>query len=177
VRHANSGRADAVPWLEIAAQLGADVPMCLAQRPAVARGRGETLALVVTLPALHAVLVNPGVPLATADVFAAFGRSYSPVAAPTRVPSQFPDLEALLEYMRAHGNALEPAATALLPAIAEVKSRLLRAADCCFAAMSGSGPTCFGVFPTRDTARQAAGAITADKPAWWVEPTILSGAP
>ncbi len=46
---------------EIGLELGADVPMCLAARPLMAEGIGETIAPLDGFPALPLVLANPGV--------------------------------------------------------------------------------------------------------------------
>ncbi len=54
---------------------GADVPVCLDPQPRIMRGIGEILSERLRLPALHAVLVNPGVPVPTGAVFAALARS------------------------------------------------------------------------------------------------------
>jgi len=177
VRRANGELAGDVPWLEIAARLGADVPVCLADHPAVIRGKGEQMTPMPVLPAMHAVLVNPRLPLATGSVFAALrcGPASPPVQAPA--PPELPDVPRLLCYMRARGNDLEDAAAKLLPAIAEIKASLAAQAGCLCAAMSGSGPTCFAVFPTRADARRSATAIAAARPDWWVECTVLDGAP
>ena len=175
VRRANEGRAAGVPWLKIAARLGADVPVCLANRPALAWGKGESAGPLGHLPRVDAVLVNPRVPLATAGVFAAL--KSGPVAAAEAAPilPEFSDLEGLLDYMRTHGNDLEAAAIGLLPPIAEIKALLAAQADCRFAAMSGSGPTCFGIFSSPVGARRAASAVAASNPEWWVAHTILAG--
>jgi 4-diphosphocytidyl-2-C-methyl-D-erythritol kinase len=42
--------------------------------------------------------------------------------------------------------------------------------------MSGSGPTCFGLYSDRESARRAAEAIAAAHPGWWVRQTALAGA-
>ncbi|TAJ38986.1 MAG: 4-(cytidine 5'-diphospho)-2-C-methyl-D-erythritol kinase, partial [Reyranella sp.] len=55
---------------DLAAELGADVPMCLAGKPALVSGIGERLAPSPALPASAILLVNPGVPLPTPSVFA-----------------------------------------------------------------------------------------------------------
>ncbi|MBX9589045.1 MAG: 4-(cytidine 5'-diphospho)-2-C-methyl-D-erythritol kinase, partial [Hyphomonadaceae bacterium] len=81
VRRANPKHAGGVPWLEIAARLGADVPVCLGARPALMWGIGEKIAPVPRLPPLHAVIVNPRLPLPTADVFAALAAGPAPAAA------------------------------------------------------------------------------------------------
>ena len=47
---------------------------------------------------------------------------------------------------------------------------------CMLARMSGSGPTCFGIFDTEETADAAARALAARKKKWWVRPTMLRGA-
>ena len=81
VRQANPERAGAIPWHELAARLGADVPVCLAGTPALMRGIGDRIAPLAVAPggaSLAAVLVNPRLALATAQVFQAFAASPSP---------------------------------------------------------------------------------------------------
>ncbi len=177
VRRANRELASDVPWLEIAAQLGADVPVCLADHPAVIRGKGERMTLMPVLPAMHAVLVNPRVPLPTGSVFAALDCGPASPAVQAPALPDLSDVSRLLGYMRARGNDLEGAAVKLLPVIAEIKASLTAQAGCLCATMSGSGPTCFAIFPTRADARRSAMAIAAARPDWWVECTVIEGAP
>jgi 4-diphosphocytidyl-2-C-methyl-D-erythritol kinase len=59
--------------LRVAAKIGADVPVCLASRARMMSGLGEVLGPPLALPQLFAVLVNPGVAVATASVFKALG--------------------------------------------------------------------------------------------------------
>jgi 4-diphosphocytidyl-2-C-methyl-D-erythritol kinase len=177
VMQANADRVAGIPWAEIAAKLGADVPVCLGGRPALMWGVGEKIAPVQRLPAVSAVLVNPGLPLATADVFAALGAT--PVAASARKPSapELRGLADLVDMMREHGNDLERAATTLLPAIRDVKAALEAEPECRLAALSGSGPTCFGIFPDAEQARRAAARIGSIHGDWWVKPSQLQGWP
>lgn len=56
-----------------AAKIGADVPVCLASGARMMSGLGETLGPPLALPPLFAVLVNPGVGVATAAVFQKLG--------------------------------------------------------------------------------------------------------
>ena len=65
---------DATELARIGLSLGADVPMCLAAKPLVARGIGDELTMVPDFSALGLVLVNPGTALSTAEVFAALSR-------------------------------------------------------------------------------------------------------
>jgi 4-diphosphocytidyl-2-C-methyl-D-erythritol kinase len=176
MRRANGERAPSIPWLEIAAQLGSDVPVCFLDRPALIWGRGERTAVLPSLPAMPAVLANPRKPLQTGQVFAALGSG--PAAAPVAQNPTAPNLAGLsvaLDYMRAHGNDLEPVAIGLMPEIAEIKAALVAQSGCCLVAMSGSGPTCFAVFSTRADAGQAAARVAAAKPGWWVASTTLTG--
>jgi 4-diphosphocytidyl-2-C-methyl-D-erythritol kinase len=177
VRRANPGRADAVAWHEVAVRLGADVPVCLAGVPALIRGIGEKvgpLAGSPALPAMPAVLVNPGQPLATAEVFRALAAA--PLGSRDRNPISVHaplDAAGLVALMRERGNDLEPPATVLLPAIADIKASLSAQPGCMIAAMSGSGPTCFGIFADAASAGRAAAVLARCEPCWWVVETRL----
>lgn len=145
--------------------LGADVPMCLAARPARVRGIGERLT-PVRLPALHLVLVNPRVPVATPAVFAALERRDGR-GLPEPLPD-WPDAAALVTWLAGTRNDLEPPARRQAPAIAEALTALEGAL---FARMSGSGATCFGIFGDAAQARAAADDIRRARPGWWVVAT------
>lgn len=178
VQRVNADRAASVAWLDIAARLGADVPVCLGAQPALMRGLGEKTMSVAHLPAAHVVLVNPRLPLSTADVFKALDAP--PLAASdTRsgTPPELNSLTQLIDYMRVHGNDLEKPAMRLLPAIADVKAALENTPGCLLAAMSGSGPTCFGIFADPTQTRAAADRIAGTHRGWWVTATRLQGAP
>ena len=182
VRRANPEHADAVDWHGLAARQGADVPVCLAGVAALMRGIGDRIEpLPRPLPPIAAVLVNPRVPLPTAQVFRALAAtSPSPASAggqrtrSTPGTSDFPDLPALLACMRERGNDLESAAVSLMPVIAEVEAALGAEPGCLLAAMSGSGPTCFGLFADDVAAAAAAAALALAHPDWWIAPTRLA---
>jgi 4-diphosphocytidyl-2-C-methyl-D-erythritol kinase len=175
VRRANPERAASIPWGHVAVGLGADVPVCLAAGPALVSGMGEEVAPVVDLPVMEAVLVNPRLPLATADVFRALRAGVAPAHRRRELPAALRDVEDVAAYMRARGNDLEGAATSLLPIIADIKSALAELPGCRAAAMSGSGPTCFGIFSSRLTARAGAAALRARWPDFWILPGELAG--
>jgi 4-diphosphocytidyl-2-C-methyl-D-erythritol kinase len=165
-------------WHNLARQLGADVPVCFADRPAFMCGMGDELYPVSPGPPargqLPAVLANPRVALATERVFAAlnapaFDRARRPGVAQVPLRSR----EALFDHMRAVGNDLERPAVALEPVIATVKGALRARPGCRVAAMSGSGPTCFGIFTSEEQAAAAAAALRSQWPHWWVVATQL----
>lgn len=176
VRRANPQRAAATDWQRIAQTLGADVPVCLADAPAMMGGKGERLALLTQLPKIGAVLVNPRRPLGTAQVFEALAAG--PVAADRSAlePPAIADLGGLCAYVLARGNGLEGVATGLMPIILDMKTALEQQPGCRLAAMSGSGPTCFGLFADEEDAQCAAGRIASNYPGWWVVHTSLAGA-
>lgn len=146
----------------LALPLGADLPMCLAARPLIARGIGEQLEAVDGLGVLHLVLVNPAIAISTPDVFRALACRENPSMAPLS--------PALLGWLAKARNDLEGAATKIAPAIGETLVAL-RQAGAAFARMSGSGATCFGIFETEADAHHAADAISQTHPGWFVAAT------
>jgi 4-diphosphocytidyl-2-C-methyl-D-erythritol kinase len=145
----------------VALTLGADVPFFLDPRPALVSGVGERRApLPGALPPLPLVLANPGTPLSTARVFAAYAASGAPPSPPGRLAARLRDalgappgalparLAALVE------NDLEPAAEALCPALGPLRDAL-RSAGALAVGLSGSGATLYGVFPSAPAAAAA----------------------
>jgi 4-diphosphocytidyl-2-C-methyl-D-erythritol kinase len=152
---------------EIGRGLGADVPMCLCAKPLIARGIGEQVEPVAGFPALPMVLVNPGTPVSTPDVFRALAsRENLPLPPLPRNP----DFKALLGWFTSTRNDLQVPAVSIVPAIAQAIDALT-SAGAGFARMSGSGATCFGLFATGDDAARAAAQIQKRQPGWWVVAT------
>ncbi|MBW4092227.1 MAG: 4-(cytidine 5'-diphospho)-2-C-methyl-D-erythritol kinase [Proteobacteria bacterium] len=146
----------------IASGLGADVPVCLAGRAARMGGVGEVLGPAPSLPRCGLVLVNPGVPVATAAVFRARTGAFS---APADLAEGWADAAAMAADLAHCRNDLEAPARALCPAIDTVLAALASAPGCLLARMSGSGATCFGLFPAPAVAQTAAAALA--RPGWW----------
>lgn len=130
----------------LAAKLGADVPFFLASRPALGEGIGDRLGPVPLGRDLGLVLVNPGFPVPVAWSYANLNRVPRPPA---------PDCAALLEALAAGDmdgiaagvhNDLEYAVRDKFPLVEILRSRLLDA-GCAAVAVSGSGPTLFGLTP------------------------------
>ena len=163
---------DAGTLKEIAVGLGADVPVALYNRAVWATGRGETLA-DVRLPPVPAILVNAGEPCETPSVFKAYrdtGRAFS---APAEAPPKWSSRRDLIAWCRTAGNDLEPAARIVAPSFGAALAAIRATRACGFAAMSGSGATCFGLFEDASAARAAASAIAVDYPAWWVRAVTI----
>jgi 4-diphosphocytidyl-2-C-methyl-D-erythritol kinase len=146
----------------IGAGLGADVPVCVASRPARMGGVGEVLSAAPALPACGLLLANPWVALATPAVFRARqGSGFTPAAL---LPAAWADAPGMARDLAALRNDLEAPAIALCPVVAEVLAALRGLPGCLLARMSGSGATCFGLFATPAAARRAAGLLPGG---WW----------
>jgi len=158
--------------LDLARTLGSDVPACLLSRPCWMEGRGEHVSATSPLPPLHLVLINPGVLLRTAGVFASLNARTGTSA--MEPPGHIETLWDLVAYLEDSGNDLESPATHLQPDIDHVVEALHHEPGCVFAQMSGSGATCFGLFNDREYAEGAAGRIAQDHPQWWVKATRIA---
>jgi 4-diphosphocytidyl-2-C-methyl-D-erythritol kinase len=159
--------------LSLALGLGADVPACLVPRPCEVRGIGEIVVPLASFPLCHVVLVNPLIPVATADIFRRMqSRDNPPMPAlpdPLTLPVQ------LGIWLAETRNDLEPAATSLVAEIGELIDRMQLTQGCILARMSGSGATVFGLFGSSAQAHQAAHDLRAFRPDYWVAaaPLIL----
>jgi 4-diphosphocytidyl-2-C-methyl-D-erythritol kinase len=145
--------------------LGADVPVCLAGRPVRMRGVGEELEPLPGLAPVHLLLVNPGIPVSTPQVFARLAEPRNPPL--PEIPA-FADVADLARFAALCRNDLQPAATALVPGIAEVVAAMAGTEGCLLARMSGSGATCFGLYPDAHLRDAARAVLSRRYPAWWV---------
>jgi len=171
--------------IALAARLGSDVPVCLASRPAIISGRGERIVPAGELPRFWFLLVNPGVQISTAEVFARFDRSHPPDSPSPKNSSalassfstlpqgQGRNLDALVNFLRTTSNDLEAPAREIAPVIGDVLDDIARQPGTLFARMSGSGATCFGIYADVGAARAAAASIQSRHANWWVAATGL----
>jgi 4-diphosphocytidyl-2-C-methyl-D-erythritol kinase len=173
---ANEVALDDTGVMEAARLTGADVPVCLMGHARMMRGTGDELGPLLTLPPLIGLLINPGEPVATKEVFSLM--KIAPGAAtgfgghPKLYPNMPPD--ALVAALCKGRNDLESAACLLAPVIGDVLAVLSAAPVCRLARMSGSGATCFGLFKDCRTAARAKKAILRVHPSWWAKTCVLS---
>ena len=145
--------------LELAMQVGADVPSQVEPGHALVTGAGEHVE-PIDLPPMALVLVPQAEGLSTADVY----------RAADRIGSTRPDLDPdalrvlagapLARLADSLENDLEPAALDLRPALAD-ELRALEEAGALAARVTGSGPTAFGVFASRAAAEEAAAGLSS----------------
>lgn len=159
-----------LPPAEAVLGLGADVPVCLQGLPTRLRGIGEVLEPLPDVPGAL-VLVNPRVGVATPPVFRALASKTNPPM-PDTIPA-FADAQTLADWLSEQRNDLEQPAMELCPQIADVLAAL-RMESPLLARMSGSGATCFGLYPSPAEAERGAAAIAAANPGGWVKSAAIS---
>jgi 4-diphosphocytidyl-2-C-methyl-D-erythritol kinase len=167
---ANQGRLQSNMLADIAGKLGSDVTACLGSKPALMTGRGEMVREISGFPVCGVLLANPGVELATAQVYDTLnakpcGAVDNRVQALEKFDGSF---ERLIDYARARRNDLEAPALKLAPAIGEVLA-LLAGFDPSLARLSGSGATCFALFDSAQEAASAGHALSKRQSNWWVK--------
>jgi 4-diphosphocytidyl-2-C-methyl-D-erythritol kinase len=160
--------------LDAARATGADVPVCLAAKARLMHGIGDVLSPTLKLPRLSAVIVYPGVPVATALVFRAFE------LAPDRRDKPYSEAEipkkraAFIQFLNNEANDLERTARSLVPAIAAAHEAIDSNGGAQLIRMSGSGSCVYGIYDSVEDAKEAAQGIRDDRPDWWVVATTLS---
>jgi 4-diphosphocytidyl-2-C-methyl-D-erythritol kinase len=150
----------------IALSLGADVPMCLKNEPAMARGIGENLGALGSMPSFPIVIGNPLLGVSTPEIFRRLATKTNPA-----IPELSGDWRADLVALR---NDLEPPAAALVAQIGAL-SAMIAAEGAWLTRMSGSGATCFGLFDSLDEAKRAATNLQAARPDWYFAAAETTG--
>jgi len=159
----------------IGAEIGSDVPACVWSQPLRMTGRGERVRVIEGWPEFSALLVNPGVPVATGPVFKAFDATTSGTGAGFR-PTADLRLSKVLEALDAATNDLTEAATGVEPVIGDVLAALQSAGRPALVRMSGSGSTCFAIYSDAVDRDAMAQEMRADHPDWLVQSVVFSGA-
>lgn len=150
--------------------IGADLPVCYYEVPAFCSGIGEIVEQVKNFPSLHLVLVNPKKTLLTPAVFKDNLQVNTKSVKP--YPLDFSnDFEKLIKFITPLDNDLTVSAVKLMPEIQVIMDLLSLQEGCVISRMSGSGPTCFGVFKNKEEAIKASDVISNLKPEYWVRYT------
>lgn len=154
----------------LAEGLGSDVKVCLSSQPALICSRGEKVAPLRGFPACGVLLVNPGVSLSTSTVYATLGAAALDAAPASGIePPDFGgDFDRLVRYASPRCNDLQAPAQHLAPQIGAVLAALGGLEGVRLPRMSGSGPTCYGLFASPVEAHRAAGSLATAHPAWWI---------
>ena len=132
----------------ICRQLGSDVTFFLTGGCTLVNGRGEIISRTLPTQDSWIVLANPNVELSTPSVYAELKKNEYSTGERTRaladsIEGGHPDWGLMT-------NGLQAAAIRLCPSIEPILEIL--AAHTAHRQISGSGPTCFGVIQSRETA-------------------------
>ena len=155
----------------LAAQVGMDVPFFLGRGRAVGTGRGERVRALPGAGGFALVLVNPNFPLATASVYGKVPAGWRAEPAGTRRMVAALRGRSVKGVAGALANTLETLVEPAVPAIGRMKAALL-AAGALGAAMSGSGPTVFGIARSFDHARSIRRRVTRAGWSCWAVRTV-----
>jgi 4-diphosphocytidyl-2-C-methyl-D-erythritol kinase len=143
-----------LPTLEAQRSLGADVPSCVLSRTMRGSGVGEYLIAETPVTGTPVLLINPGIALSTAAVFAQWdGIDRGP-----------------LGDWQSGRNDLEAPARAIVPEIGSVLDWMAGRGGVTIARMSGSGATCFALFETLADRNAAHAAVP---PNYWAMASTL----
>ncbi|WP_435640246.1 4-(cytidine 5'-diphospho)-2-C-methyl-D-erythritol kinase [Micavibrio aeruginosavorus] len=154
----------------LALSLGADVPVCLRGSATFMRGIGDVVTPAPAIPSgMGIVLVNPLVACPTPSVFRTYTTNQSPFTAAPHGDPQWGNSDDFIATLRAARNDLTSAATATVPAIQTILDQLSATDGCALARLSGSGATCFGLFPSTSAAERAAATLKTRHTGWWAE--------
>ncbi len=164
--------ADDPHIMQAASKHGQDVPVCVRIENTYMTAAGALPS--PKMPRADVILVNPGKGLATPAVYKEFrdgGYKFSPLSRLENTPETLGEFVAALKL---RGNDLYAPACKLMPEIAEIISVLEASGECLLARMSGSGATCFGIFPDETSAKSAAHQIRVMRQKWWVETGVIN---
>lgn len=140
--------------MELGVRLGADIPYCIAGGTKLSEGIGEILTELPPMPECAIVLIKPGASASTAHVYQAVDGLGG---------YHHPDIDGQIEALRAGDlrglserceNVLELVTGANLPVIGKIEDFLMKQGALA-SRMSGSGPSVYGIFETREQAERA----------------------
>ncbi|MCB2092117.1 MAG: 4-(cytidine 5'-diphospho)-2-C-methyl-D-erythritol kinase [Alphaproteobacteria bacterium] len=159
--------------MELALEIGADVPVCLQSYSAQMCGIGERITPITIADDIYMLLVNPLKSVSTADVFKAyansgqnFEREREIIKAPVHIPL-------MLDILKDSTNSLEQAACAIESDIGEILKALDKTEGALISRMSGSGATCFSLYQTKEECTAAALKMRKFNKSWWVRETKI----
>jgi len=159
--------------IELAAQIGSDLPFFIMNDTALVEGIGDKIKLIKKSFGINIVLINPGFRISTKWAYAAFDKQRPKAKTNANVSNLIKAIEKkdIKEIANNLHNDFEPIVIKRYKAINEIKTNLLRnnALNAC---VSGSGPTVFGIFNSIYEAREAFFKIQYDYPFVFLTKTI-----
>ena len=159
--------------IEIASQIGSDVPFFIGENAAFVEGIGNKIKRIKKSFSINIVLINPGFRVSTKWAYSAFDKQKPKIKTKANINALVKAIEKkdIKEIANNLHNDFEPIVTKRYKVINEIKNNLLRN-DALNASVSGSGPTVFGVFNSIYEAREAFFKMQYDYPFVFLTKTI-----
>lgn len=146
--------------MKLGVKIGADVPFCILRGTALSEGIGDRLRRISPMPSCPILIAKPGINVSTKFVYENLKLDEHTV---------HPDIDAMMEALKKQdvdgvcqlfGNVLESVTVKEYPVIAQIKNEMLRM-GAKNSLMSGSGPTVFGIFNSKEEAHACADVLKA----------------
>ncbi|MDO5291201.1 MAG: 4-(cytidine 5'-diphospho)-2-C-methyl-D-erythritol kinase [bacterium] len=140
--------------MERGVTLGADIPFCIMRGTALSEGIGEVLTPIPPLPNCHIIIAKPDLSVSTKFVYEHLKLDHT---------TYHPDIDGIVDSLKDRnlsdvaskiGNTLEEVTVPSYPVIDKIKQFLINE-GALNSLMSGSGPTVYGIFNNKETARRA----------------------
>ena len=148
--------------MSLGKKIGADVPFCILGKTALARGIGEKLSPLKPLSGFGVLLVKPSYSVSTKEVYNRLDvknikNRPSTMEMVKNIQNQ--DLDSISKGLC---NVLEQVTLRMYPELEEIRNELLNL-GALGSLMSGSGPTVFGIFETKQDAKKAAKKLSFEQ--------------
>lgn len=145
--------------IELAAELGSDVPFCVYSGTALAKGRGEILIPLPTPPLCWVVMAKPPISVPTADIFQRLVVDQIKNRPNTEEMVKAIKLRNYQSIIQNLDNVLEPVTFQLYPEVEKIKEKIKQfGTDGVL--MSGSGPTVFSLVQSERRAKRLVNSLS-----------------
>ena len=163
-----------IDMMNIGAEIGSDIPACIISKPLIAYGRGEKILELDYNNVYNLLIIYPSINISTKEIFNLINIT------------DFKDKNLLetrnwieknsginsYDFFRKFSNDLQNVVINKYPIISDILNSLNKK-NAIFAAMTGSGSACFGIFDEKEI-DLAANYFERNFPGWVVKKTKLN---
>jgi len=157
----------------IARKMGADVPFFLLRGTVLGEGRGDELKVLPDLPPVWLVIINPGFPTSTAQIYQQVGVGLTNSSNDIKImlnAIESGNIKLLSRYLR---NDLEAVVFPQFPILRQLKEKLIQL-GALGALMAGSGSSIFGMVAEEEVAWEIKNQLReGGKEGIWIVKTIF----
>lgn len=151
--------------IQLALQIGSDIPVCLHQKIAIMEGIGDKITPYKLNKRLYIILINPNIILPTKDVFAN-------LTAPYNAKINIANTGNIIDFLKQHTNDLLNSAISIQPSLIDILKELQNTKPI-LANMSGSGSTFFALYDDFKQINQVLPYLYKKFPQYWIKASYL----